>query len=112
MDTNTENKREVSHEVKRLGGASKTASEAFVNIFIIIMNQEEGGRLDASPSLQEPALGCSMRFPDCFLLVHVPSAPEICREDTEVFTGAEWLTPTMPGIARVLRPVVDGLLDL
>ncbi len=76
MDTNTENKREVSHEVKRLGGASKTASEAFVNIFIIIMNQEEGGRLDASPpsSLQELVLGCSMRFPPCFLLVHFHAA--------------------------------------
>ena len=112
MDTNTENKREVSHEVKRLEGASKTASEAFVNIFILIMNQREGGRLDASPSPQELVLGCSMRFPPCFLLVHFPAAPEICREDTEFFTSAERLPPTMPGIARVLRPFVDGLLDL
>ena len=49
MDTNTENKREVSHEVKRLGGASKTASQAFVNIFIIIMNQEGEGLTPPPP---------------------------------------------------------------
>ena len=112
MDTKTENKRKVSHEVKRLGGASKTASEAFVNIFILIMNQREGGRLDASPSPQELVLGCSMRFPPCFLLVHFHAAQEICREDTEFFTSAERLPNKMAGIARVLRPVVGGLVDM
>ena len=49
MYTNTENKREVSYELKRLEGASKTASQAFVNIFIIIMNQEEGEGLTPPP---------------------------------------------------------------
>ncbi len=97
MDTNTENKREVSHEVKRLGGASKTASEAFVNIFIIIMNQEEGGRLDASPL---PARACpwmfdeiSALFPSCsfsFRARNMPRGHRILYERRKASAHNAW----------------------
>ena len=42
VDTIAEDQGGISHKVKRPRGCLRNASEALVNIFIYIMNQEEG----------------------------------------------------------------------